>query len=247
MRFEKAKDPATTERLSGGTCESVLLRRITCALVMFMLLSFSIRVVGMLFPSVFHYEYAVELTIIINTAFSIFHLLFYLFFLKEYAAGRQQSLKVGTSLAIVGSLLVAFIYMKNIDLVFDLDLIPSAWMSRHYDAVVPIAASCFILIFFIVFRKALLPEEGEDLARATASALVGVGIFLILHMVVLVNFLKFKKFLWLEHMPRAVAVGTVPLVIIAASCLLFFYFKFYRYLSVTPGKTEKIMGSVSAF
>ena len=218
------------ETLWSSIFEGTALQGITRVLIVFIVLSFSMRAVGTLFPAVFQYGYTVQLTVIVNTAFSVIQLLFFLFFLKGYAVNRKPSLRAGTALAVLGAFLVTFIYLKNLDLVFGLDIIPPWLRSRLYDAVVPLAASCFSLAFFGAFRNALLADERGHLARATESGMVGAGIFLVLHLIVLVNFLKFKKFLWLEHMPRTLAVGTTPLVVIASACLLFFYFQFYLYL-----------------
>jgi hypothetical protein len=47
-------------------------------------------------------------------------------------------------------------------------------------------------------------------------------------LIVLVNFLTTEKFEWLEHMPREVAVITMPVMAFSACLMLFFYYRFYQ-------------------
>jgi hypothetical protein len=162
--------------------------------------------------------------------FMFVHCLFFVWFLKQYTAGRQQILRTGSVLAIIGSLSVALIYLKNLCHVFHLDVLPVFCMSHYFDAFVPLVSSLFHLAFFGMFKKVQSQEEYEFLDRPILSAIIGVMIFMVLHLVVLINFLKFQKFNWLEHMPRMIAVITVPFTAVAAILILYFYIKFYQFL-----------------
>lgn len=55
-------------------------------------------------------------------------------------------------------------------------------------------------------------------------------VFLALHVTVVVHLMVTGRFAWLEHLPRALAVGTVPLTVLAAVLLLVFYVGFYHFL-----------------
>jgi hypothetical protein len=180
---------------------------------------------------VFQNVWIVKLAIATNTIFIFVHLLFYTFFLKSYALDREKSLKAGSFLAIIGSLLVAFIYLKNFGLVFELDLIPLSLKNHYFDAIIPLAGSLIQLLFFSIFKKVQSPEEYSALNRPLSSAIIGAGIFAALHVVVLMNFLMSGKFNWMEHLPRPVAVGTLPLIMAAAIFIFYFYLKFYQYLT----------------
>ena len=68
------------------------------------------------------------------------------------------------------------------------------------------------------------------LSKPILSIIVGTSFFLFFHLVVLVNFITTNKLEWLEHMPRVVVVGTVPLIIIAVFLILVFYYRFYYFL-----------------
>ena len=103
-------------------------------------------------------------------------------------------------------------------------------MNPYVDAVVPLFSSAFHLIFFVAFKNSLAADEKLALNKPVLSIMIGITIFIGLHLIVLLNFLATGRFQWLEHMPRVVAVGTVPLVIGAAFSTLFFYYRFYCFL-----------------
>ena len=67
------------------------LRKITFLLIVSFIASFFMRTIGTLFPLIFQNVYAVKVTIVVNTFFIVMHFLFYVSFLREYAAKRTQS------------------------------------------------------------------------------------------------------------------------------------------------------------
>jgi hypothetical protein len=206
-------------------------------LIISLVASFFIRIAGTLFPFIFQNVYVIKLAIVINTFFILVHLLFFICFLRSYAASREQSLKIASFLAIIGSFAVAFIYIKNFCLVFKLDIFPLFLMNQPFDAFIPLASSLFHLIFFSTFKKVQTQEEHKILNRPIVSAIIGIGIFIALYSIVLINYLKSHKFDWLEHMPRIVAIGTLPFIALAAVLILYFYFKFYQFVSYQKVKT----------
>ena len=215
------------------------LRKITFLLIMSFIASFFMRTIGTLFPIVFRNAYVVKVTIVVNTFFILAHFVFYVYFLREYAANRQQTLRSASVLAIIGSFFVAFIYVKNFCLVFELDIIPLSLMNHHFDAILPLASSLLYLLFFGIFKTVQSQKEYGMLDRPISSAIIGTSIFIVLHLVVLINFLKFHKFNWLAHMPRNIAMGTVPLIAIAAILILYFYIRFYQFLLLQKNMSVK--------
>jgi hypothetical protein len=165
------------------------------------------------------------------------HSLFFICFLRFYAANREHFLKIASFLAIIGSLAVAFIYIKNFCLVFKIDIFPLFLMNHIFDAFIPLVSSLFHLFFFSTFKKVQTQEEYKILNRPIMSAIIGIGMFIALHLIVLINYLKSHKFGWLEHMPRIFAVGTLPFNTLAAVLMLYFYFKFYQFVSYQKVKT----------
>jgi hypothetical protein len=87
------------------------------------------------------------------------------------------------------------------------------------------------LIFFVSFKQSLTIDEFPSLSRPILSIIVGNGLFISLHLIVLLNFISRNRFEWLEHMPRIIAVSTVPLIIMAVCFMLYFYYQFYCYLN----------------
>lgn len=212
------------------------LRKITLLLIVSFIASFLIRTIGTLFPLIFQNIYTVKVTIVVNTFFIVMQFLFYVYFLKEYAANRQKMLRTGSVLAMIGSFLVAFIYIKHFFLVFKADIIPLSLMNHHFDAILPLASSVLYVLFFGMFKKVQSQKEHKMLDKPLSSAIIGVGIFIVLHVIVFINFLKFHKFIWLEHMSRNIAVGTLPVIVIAALLVLYFYITFYKFLCLHANK-----------
>ncbi len=203
----------------------------TLVVIVGIIASFSIRIFGTIFPQLFSNIYMVKGTILINAFFILSHLLFWLLFYKEYISGKGTNLKRTCILAIIGSLAVSFLYMKKLPLVFDVQFIPPFLpMSPYVDAFVPLISSIFHLIFFVVFSKSVDLEEKAILGKPILSITIGISIFLLFHLIVLFNFLSANRFQWLEHMPRAAAVATVPILIMAVILILAFYYRFYYFL-----------------
>ncbi len=207
------------------------LKKMTLLLIVSIIISFSIRIFGTVFPLVFKNIFVVKTTILFNTLFILTHLFFWLVFYREYISEIKDSLKKMCMLAIIGSLAVSVIYMKKLPFVFGMNVhFPLFFMNPYVDAVVPLISSVFHLCFFITFRKALAHDEKTRLSRPISSIIIGISIFIFLHLIVLFNFIATKRFEWLEHMPRYVASGTVPLIILAVLLMLFFYYSFYKFL-----------------
>jgi len=212
------------------------LKKITFLLIVSFIASFFMRTIGTIFPIIFQNVYVVKAAIAVHTFFIGVQLLFYGYFLREYAAHRQQILRAGSVLAIMGSCFVAFIYIKTFCLVFEIDIIPLSLINHHFDAILPLTSSLLFMLFFGIFKKVQSQEEHRMLDRPTTSAIIGIGIFIVLHVIVLVHFMVFHKFDWLEYMSRNVALGTTPFLVVAALFILYFYIKFYTFLCLYGNK-----------
>jgi hypothetical protein len=207
------------------------LKKITRILIIAIICSFSVRIVGTVFPQIFHNIHMVKGAILVNTFFILSHLIFWLIFYKEYASAKDAILKKTCLLPIIGSLAISLLYLKKLPFVFDTDVtFPLFLMNPYVDAFVPAVSSAFSLIFFVIFKNSLEPEEERVLRKPVLSMIWGITIFFFLHLIVLVNFITTDTFEWLEHMPRVVAVGTVPLIVIAVFLMLNFYYRFYYFL-----------------
>jgi hypothetical protein len=209
----------------------VFLKKITILLIAGMGVSFFIRVVGTIFPLIFRNMFIVKATILLNVIFILTHFVFWLVFYREYISKTKDILKEICIAAVVGSFVVLLIYMKKLPFVFGMNVqFPVFMINPYYDAVVPLIGSVIHLFFFIGFKKALTDDERTKLGRPVSSMIIGICVFILLHVIVLFNFITTKRFEWLEHMPRGFAVGTVPLIIAAVLLMLFFYYRFYRFL-----------------
>jgi hypothetical protein len=207
------------------------LKKITLMVIIGIIASFSIRTFGTIFPQVFKNFHMVKATILVSTVFVIFHLLFWLIFYKEYASSKDTIFKNTCLLAVIGSAAVSLLYIRKLPFVFDAAITFPAFLTSPYtDAFVPLVSSLLHLVFFIVFKRSIESKEKEMLDKPILSIIIGVSIFICFHLIVVFNFIATNQFNWLEHMPRIIAAGTIPLLIIAVLLMLNFYYRFYRFL-----------------
>ena len=216
------------------------LRKITFIVIITIIASFSIRTLGTISSQIFESILMVKATILTNVLFILSHILFWIVFYKEYIAIKKVSLNKICILAIFGSLAVSVVYMKKLPFVFGLNIqFPIFLMNPFFDALIPLISSAFHLIFFVTFKRSLENDEKPALSKPILSIIVGNSIFIFLHIIVLSNFFVTHRFEWLEHLPRAIAVSTVPLIILAVCFMLYFYYQFYCFLD-SNDKIDKI-------
>jgi hypothetical protein len=209
----------------------VFLKKITLLLIAGMGISFSIRIVGTIFPLIFRTVFIVNTTILLNAVFILIHVIFWLVFYREYISKTKDALKEICIAAVIGSVAVSVIYLKKLPFVFGMNVqFPVFMINPYFDALVPLIGSVIHLFFFIAFKKALSGDEKIGLGRPVSSMIMGICVFIFFHVIVLFNFIATKRFEWLEHMPRGIALGTVPLIIAAVLLMLYFYYRFYRFL-----------------
>ena len=202
--------------------------------------SFSIRTFGTLSPQIFKNILIVQATILINSIFILSQLIFWILFYREYISEKKPTLKKICIFPIFGSFAVSAIYLKKLPFVFGLNThIPLFLMSPYFDALAPLISSAIHFAFFVSFKKSLKIDESPNLSRPILSIIVGNGIFVCLHLIVLLNFISRDRFEWLDHMPRIIVVSTVPLIILAVCFMLYFYYQFYCYLK-SSRNIEKI-------
>jgi len=205
------------------------LKKVILVLIISIIASFSIRITGTLFPQIFQSLAVVKGAILVNTIFILAHLLFWLVFYQEYISVQKPALKKPCIYAVAGSVAVCILYLKKFPLVFDINpQFPPILASPYFDVLVPVISAGFHLAFFVFFKKALNEKEKTDLNKPVISIIFGISIYIVLHLIVMVNFIVAGRFAWAEHMPRGAAVLTVPLIAVAVFLMLFFYYRFYQ-------------------
>lgn len=207
------------------------LKKVTLILIVSMIASFSVRIFGTLFPSIFYNIVIVKAVILIHVFFILSHLLFWLVFYQEYISAEKPDLKKPCLIAIAGSVGITILYLKKFPLVFDLNpQFPPILASPYFDAIMPLISAVFHLIFFVLFKNALASDEQPTLIKPVISIISGICLYIGLHLAVLVNFMSTGKFAWAEHMPQTVSIGAVPLIAVLAGLMLFFYYRLYYFL-----------------
>ena len=209
---------------------ALILKKITLLLLYSLAASFTIRILGTAFPATFKIPYLPQAAILIYTFFIVIQLLFWIIFLVQYASNRPLALKLGAVLAIIGTALAAAIHLKNLGLVFKIDTTLLYLLNSRMDALFPLASSLCHLIMFVIFKKMQTLEEVAWLNRPIFSALIGLTIFIAIQLLVLTNSFYMHSYSGLEHLPRALALATMPFMALAAVLIFYFYLSFYTFL-----------------
>ena len=212
-------------------------QKITGILIVSFFASFSIRILGTLFPVIFQYPYIAKTAITSHSFFALMQLLFFGYFIS-YAKYRQASLKAAGLLAIIGSSAIFLIYIINFDLVFDINILPQFLQNRYVNASIPLMSSLLLLAFFSTYKFELTNDELIQLNHPILSAIIGVCIFFVLHLAAVINLMGCQKFDQSKQIPPIVSVFTLLFIVLAASLILIFYVKFYHFLSML-GKNGK--------
>jgi hypothetical protein len=120
-------------------------------------------------------------------------------------------------------------------------IFPAFLMNPYVAASVPLTASFFHLIFYVIFRFSTESDEKKALNKPLLSIITGISVFIFFHLIGLVNLLTIEKFEWPERVPGLFALGTIPMLTIAIGLILFFYFRFYWFLdSYSKNKPEDV-------
>ena len=216
---------------SRGKVTSHEFKKITGILIISFFASFIIRILGTLFPAILQNQYIAKTAIISYSFFAFMQLLFFGYF-SSYVKYRQAFLKAAGLLAIIGSSAIFLLYIKKVDLVFDINIIPHFMLNGYVDALIPLMSSLLLLLFFSTYKFALTNDEHIQLNRPILSAIIGVSIFLVLHLAVVINLKGCQTFDQSRQIPPIVSVFTLLFVVLAASLILKFYVNFYSFLSM---------------
>jgi len=199
-------------------------------LIVIFFASFIIRILGTLFPAIFQSSFIAKAAITSHTFFAFMQLIFFVF-ISFYTKHRQYPLKFASLSAIIGSSAIFLVYLKNIDLVFQLDVLPQLLRHRYFDASIPLVSSILLLLFFGVYRIVLTDDEKIKLNRPILAAIIGVSIFLVLNLAVVINLIGYEAFGFSKQIPESASDFTILFTVVAAILILDFYFNFYNFLN----------------
>lgn len=203
------------------------LRRLTLLLLISFASAFLARTAGSIFPFLFADIRLVKLTMLVHLSFLFCQLLFWIAFYKEYASPKGRPLKTACTGAIAGSLAVTLLYLKELPRVFALGFsLPPFALEPYVNALAPLAASLFFLVFFLIFKSSTGPEEKRTLDQPIASMIAGVSLLIVGHILVAVNFFSQGRFQW----PGQMSGAAIPVLLAAFLLILNFYYRFYLFL-----------------
>jgi uncharacterized membrane protein len=190
--------------------------------------SFLSRTIGTFLPSVFQNLLVAQASAIMSVLAGLTGVFFFISFYQEYVQKEQTRLKQTSVLAIVGSSAMLLLEVKGLLFIFNADT-PSYLAKAHFiEPVVSWVSSTLILLFFIIFYKAMLHRQGTRLQKAILSAVIGSSIAAFLRTFILFNYLLSREIRWFSDLPKEAAIVFLPIFALSFITVLYFFLCFYR-------------------
>ncbi|MBL7129053.1 MAG: hypothetical protein ISS16_08725 [Ignavibacteria bacterium] len=195
---------------------------------------FIIKTIGTVFPFIALVSIYVKSTETLSLIASFALVYFYVIFYKDYLQKDQAKLRIATSLAVIIIVLSMSIEVIRLMQVFDVTFIPAASKIRHTEAIVPLAGAIIMLFFFVSFYNENLFENQVNLKKATSLAIVGASAFVLLNIIVVVNY-----FYYVETRQPFGVIGKSEVLYIIGSVIIIFYFAVSLYFLISFYKVQE--------
>jgi hypothetical protein len=213
------------------------LRTTTLWVVISLCFFFVSRTIGTFFPRLYQNIIVAQISEILSVLGSVALLLFFVFFLTDYATNSLRQLRSTAIVAIIGSALIVLLYVKGLFILFQglsqlVDRVsPSVadliW-SQGLGVALSLLGSLFILFFFMVFRGKIDQTRQPKLKKAARIAVIGSLITALLQTLTLFNYVLLRQLRWFLDNPKAAVSILLPIVAIGFACNLYFYTIFYK-------------------
>jgi len=126
--------------------------------------------------------------------------------------------------AIIGSLAVLLLFLKDILVVFNLYI----FRSHVLNIVAPWISSIFSLYFFIIFYKETLHNAQSNLKFAIFLAIIGSSISTLIRTFTLFNYFYSGKFKWFWDYSREFPIIFIPTFAFMFFTSFYFFLTFYK-------------------
>jgi hypothetical protein len=190
--------------------------------------SFLSRTIGTFLPALFKNLLVAQVSAIMSILAVLTGLFFFISFYQEYVQKEQTRLRQASVLAIVGSSAMLLLEVKGLLLIFNADTSSYLAQAHLIEPVVSWVSSILILLFFIVFYKAIFYRQGTKLQRAILLAVIGSSIAAFVRTFILFNYLFLRDTEWFSDLPKKAAIIFLPIFALSFIALFYFFLCFYR-------------------
>jgi hypothetical protein len=190
--------------------------------------SFLSRTIGTFLPAVFKNLLVAQVFAIMSILAGLTGVFFFISFYQEYVQKEQARLKQASVLAIVGSSAMLLLEVKGLVLIFNADTSSYLAKAHFIEPAVSWVSSILILLFFIVFYKAMLYRQGTKLPKAILSAVIGSSIAALVRTFILFNCLFFRDIEWFSDSPKKAAIIFLPIFALSFIAVFYFFLCFYK-------------------
>ena len=182
------------------------------------------RTIATLFPSLFINLIVTRINTLLSLFASLAIVVFYVYFYKDYVQEKQITLKNASLFAIIGSLAVLLLFLKDILVVFNLYVFRSSVLN----IVAPWISSIFSLYFFIIFYKETPHNAQSNLKFAIFLAIIGDSISTLIRTFILFNYFYSGRFKWFWDYSREFPIIFIPTFAFMFFTSFYFFLTFYK-------------------
>lgn len=206
-----------------------MLRKITLFAIIGIFYLFLLRTVGTFWQQMFRENLLlVQITKVLAFLAILILVFFFASFLKYCPGKNKTELKNATVFVLIGHILMAVLYLKELLFVFNGKDILS---SKPYfiELLIPLVGSLSLLVFFIVFYKNPLTKSRKSMEKFLIFPVVGATIDLAIRFFILLRYFYFMDIKWLADLPEKFKAIVIPLTFFSFITILYFFFYFYKH------------------
>lgn len=191
------------------------------------------RTIATYIPEYFANLQVAKTNALLSLLASVTPLLFYYFFYKEYFPGQKESLdknqlmlKNAAVFAFIGSLAVAFMFLK---VFLQIATNPDRAAGHGYfEIIAPWLSALFALFFYYAFSRSEKQKVSNRMMIAAYIAIAGAGLAVLIRSYLLFEFAVHGNFSWLWNLTRGNLVVFMPLYLFIFFAGFYFLCCFYR-------------------
>jgi len=197
--------------------------------------NFAIRTLSTFAQGFFKIEVVAQLANIGFLISGIFLAFFFITFLKDHDRENWSKLRRATGWAIAASIIMILVNLKGTLEVFGAYISPSIHenviSSQIPDVILPWLASLFVLYFFAIFYREVARRDLPGLSKPILAAVVG-SLIGAMHMTfVFWGYIFSADPTWFYRFSGTLILVFIPIVILSLILNLYFYIKFYKFLT----------------
>ncbi len=188
------------------------------------LLTSLIRLMGTFLPDVLAAPGPVLLTIILQLLSDMAMITFFIVFRTSAYTNSNSGLSTAATIGATGAAVGMLVPLKGLLFHTKVLVFLPLLLTRSLQLLAPLITIISILYFLVVLLPEATVRGNRRLVAGIQIGLGGAALFLLMHLLVVLNFVIHYQFNWLSQISHWVALATLPFIVTATLALLYFFF-----------------------